>query len=95
MPVLTDAELKMVAQIVTEMARSRGTAFDSAGKGVAFARAALIDPAFRAKLAEAHRRLDVWRLVKEPRDILAPIEPVFRELERNAEVVLSGWKEPK
>ena len=48
MPVLSDAELKMVAEIVTEMARSRGAAFDGATKGAAFARAALIDPAFKA-----------------------------------------------
>jgi len=92
MPVLTDAELLMVAEIVTEMARSRGTSFDKAAKGADLARAALIDPAFKARLAEAHRRLDVWRVVKETRWMLQPIAPALRELEREAEVVLSGWK---
>jgi hypothetical protein len=92
MPVLSDAELKMVAEIVTEMARSRGAAFDGATKGAAFARAALIDPAFKARLSEAHRRLDVWCVTKEPRTFLAPIAPLFRDLERDAEVVLSAWK---
>jgi hypothetical protein len=32
MPVLTDAELKMVAEVVTELARFRGTSFDQANK---------------------------------------------------------------
>jgi hypothetical protein len=92
MPVLSDAELKMVAEIVTQMARSRGAGFDGAAKGVAFARAALIDPVFRARLSEVHRRLDVWRVTKEPRTILGPITALFRDLERDADVVLSAWK---
>jgi len=94
MPALNDAEIKMVAEIVTGMARSRGSAFDKAAKGADLARAAMIDPAFKARLADAHRRLDVWRVVKESRTILEPIAPVLRELEREAEVVLSGWKDP-
>ena len=89
MPVLSDAELKMVAEIVSEMARSRGAAFDGAAKGAAFARAALINPAFRARLSEVHQRLDVWRVTKEPRTILAPIAPLFHDLEADAEIVLS------
>jgi len=95
MPVLTDAELKMVAEIVTEMGRSRGTSFDRSAKGVTFARAALIDPGFRARLAEVHGRLELWRATKEPRRILEPIAPLFRNLERDAEMVLSGWKPPE
>jgi hypothetical protein len=94
MPVLSDAELKMVAEIVSEMARSRGAAFDRAAKGADLARAALINPAFRARLTEVHRRLDVWHVMKASRTILAPIAPVLHELEREAEVVLSGWKTP-
>jgi hypothetical protein len=34
---------------------------DKTAKGFAFVRAALIDPAFRAKLAEVHQRLEVRR----------------------------------
>jgi hypothetical protein len=30
---------------------------------------------------------------KEPRRLLAPLAPLFRDLERDAEAVLSGWKE--
>ena len=92
MPVLSDAEFKMVAEIVTELARTRGAAFDKAAKGSEFARAALIDPAFKVRLAEAHRRLDVWHVMKASRTILAPIAPALHELEREAEIVLSGWK---
>jgi len=94
MPVLSNAELRMVAEIVTEMARSsRGAAFDGAAKGAALARAALIDPAFNARLSEAHRRLDVWRVTKEARAFMEPIAPLLRDLECDAEVVLSAWKE--
>jgi hypothetical protein len=32
MPTLTDAELRMVAEIVTELARSRGANFDKSGQ---------------------------------------------------------------
>src|SRR5260370_13673445 len=45
MPVLSDAELRMVAEMLTEMAPSRGAAFHGAAKGAALARAALIAPA--------------------------------------------------
>ena len=74
------------------MARLRGTAFDKTAKGYAFARATLIDPAFKARLAEVHRRLMARRSTDMPRKLLAPIAPLFRDLERDAEAVLSGWK---
>jgi hypothetical protein len=66
MPTLSDAELKMVAEVVTELAKLRGTSLDKAAKGFAFARAALIDPAFKAKLAEVHRRLEARRSTNIP-----------------------------
>ena len=50
MPVLSDSELRMVAEVVAEMARCRGTSFGKSAKGYAFARAALIDPAFKARI---------------------------------------------
>jgi hypothetical protein len=93
MPVLSDAEFKMVAEIVTELARSRTTTFDSAAKGAAFARAALIDPAFKARLTEVHRRLDVWHVMKKARPFMQAIAPDLEELEREVEVVLSAWKQ--
>ena len=45
-------------EVVTELAKYRGTAFDKTSKGTTFARAAMIDPAFNARLAEIHRRLE-------------------------------------
>ncbi|HXP73684.1 MAG TPA: hypothetical protein VN823_06010 [Stellaceae bacterium] len=92
-PVLTDAELRIVAELVTELARFRGTSFDRLAKGQTFARAALIDPAFKARMAEVHRRLEVRRATKGLRRVLAPIAPLFRDLERDAEMALSAWKE--
>lgn len=95
MPTLTDAELRMVAEVVSELAKYRGTSLDAAAKGFAFARAALIDPAFKAKLARVHRRLEARRLNNIPAKLLMPIGPLFRDLERQADAVLRGWREPE
>lgn len=95
MPVLTDAELRMVAEIVAELAKYRGRSFDKAAKGHVLARAALIDPAFKARLAEIHRRLEVRRKTDISVKLLAPLTPLFRDLERDAEAVLSGWRKPE
>jgi hypothetical protein len=92
MPTLSDPELRMIAEVVTELARFRGTAFDRVAKGNTFARAAILDPAFKARLAEVHRRLEARRATDLPAKLLVPIGPLFRDLERDAEAVLSGWK---
>ena len=92
MPVLSDSELRMIAEVVAEMTRFRGRSFGKSAKGYAFARAALIDPAFKARLAEVHRQLVARRSTDMPPKLLAPIAPLFRDLERDAEAVLSGWK---
>ena len=90
MAVLTDAELRMVAEIVMEMSKYRGRSFDKEANGVAFGQAALIDAEFRARLADVHRQIEARRTTNVPRRMLAPI--AFRGLERDAEAVLSGWK---
>jgi hypothetical protein len=86
---LTDPEIKMAAEIATEIARTRGKAFDRKATALAFCRAAQADADFRAKLAEVHRRLIARRATDIPRKMLAPIAPLFRDLEREAEGVLS------
>lgn len=93
MPRLNDAELRVIAEIVEELAKIRGTSLDKAAKGFAFARAARIDPKFRAKLAEVHRRLEARRKTNMPRQLLVPIGPLFCDLERRADSVLRGWRE--
>ena len=50
----------------------------------------MIDPAFTARLAEIHRRLESRRKTDIPRKMLAPLAPLFRDFERDAEAVLSG-----
>jgi hypothetical protein len=90
MPVLSDTDLEMVTEIVTEIAKYRGRAFDQTAKGVDFAHAALINPLFRARLAEVRERLEARRETNEH----VPIAPMLRELERMANAVLSGWREP-
>jgi hypothetical protein len=77
-------------RMVTEFSCFRGPAFDRVAKERAFGRAALIDPAFKARLVEVHRRLEARRANDTPRKMLAPIAPLFRELEREAEVILGG-----
>ena len=79
MPALTDAELRMVAEVVSEMARFRGRSFAKNTKDYTFARAALIDPSFKAKVAEVHRRLQARRATDMPCKLLAPIAPLFRD----------------
>jgi hypothetical protein len=55
---LKDAELKMAAEIVLEIAKGRGRSFDKRAAALTLYRAALADQAFRARLTEVHRRLD-------------------------------------
>ena len=94
MPVLTDAELRMVAEVVSSLAKLRGTSFDKAAMGFTFARAALIDPKFKARLSEVHRRLEVRRSTMLPTNLVAPVARLLRDLERDAEAVVAGWREP-
>jgi hypothetical protein len=80
MTVLSDKELRMIADIVTEMSKYRGPTLDKEAKNVAFGRAALLDPDFRARLAEVHRQLGARRM-------LVPI--AIRDLERDVERILA------
>ena len=54
MPVLSDAELRGIAEVVSEIAAARGKAFDAHAIGGTFTRAALRDATFKSHLAEAH-----------------------------------------
>jgi hypothetical protein len=90
MRTLEDAELKMAAEIAMEIAKGRDPSFDVRATALAFCRAALADQAFRARLAEVHRRLEVHRASNAPRRMLAPIAPLFRNLERDAERILTS-----
>jgi len=45
-----------------------------------------------AGLAEIRRRLTARRSTDLPVRLLASVAPLFRDLERDAEAVLSGWK---
>lgn len=43
-------------------------------------------------LGEVQRRLEARRKTDLSRKLLAPIAPLFRDLERDAEAVLRGWR---
>jgi hypothetical protein len=85
---LKDIELKMAAEIATEIAKGRSGSFNVRATALMLCRAALVDQAFRARLAEVHRRLEIRRASKEPPRLLAPITPLFRDLERDAARIL-------
>lgn len=88
MPMLSVSELRMVAEVVGELAKHRGKAFDRVATGSALARAALVDPAFKARLIEIHRRLEARRNTDISRKLLAPLAPLFRDLEFEAGRIL-------
>ena len=94
MPVLSDAELRGIAEVARAIAASHGKSFDAYATGGAFTRAALRDATFNARLAEAHWRLVARRAANVPRELLQPLAPLFRELEGDAESVLSRRQKP-
>ena len=94
MPTLSDAELRGIAEVVSAIAASRGKSFDAQATGGTFARAALRDATFKARLAEAHWRVVAQRAANVPRELLQPLAPLFRELEGDAESVLSRRQKP-
>ena len=94
MATLSDAEFRMIAEVVAELAKHRGTTFDASAQAVTFAHAAHADAVFKARLAEIARRIRARRNTDMPRHLLAPLASLFRDLERDAEAVLSRWKGP-
>ena len=95
MPVLSDAELRAIAEVVSAIAAARGRTFDAHATGGAFTRAALRDARFKARIAEAHWRLVAHQARNVPRELLLPLAPLFQELEGDAEAVLSAGKPPQ
>ena len=85
---LSYAELRMIAEVVSEMAKYRGRSFDASACAVTLGRAALADRGFRARLAEIRRRIEARRKTDLPHALLAPLAPLFRDLERDAEWIL-------
>jgi len=85
MPVLSEVELRGIAEVVSELAALRGQSFDARKTGIAFTRAALKDATFRGRLAEAHWRLLAQRARGAPRERLEPFAPLVQELEEEAE----------
>ena len=89
---LTEWDLRTIAEVTSEMAKFRGAGFDAHAQALAFTRAAQVDAGFRGRLEEAARRIEARRGMRLPRKLFVPLAPLFRELEREAEAVLNGWK---
>ncbi len=84
---LSDAEMRIVAEVAVEMARAVSEPFNAHAMALTFARAALKDADFKGALAATHRSILLKRAV-DPNHMLAPLAPLFRELEQKAERVL-------
>jgi hypothetical protein len=86
---LSETELRMVAEVAIEMARAVAGPSSARTGAQTLARAALKDSAFKATLAIVHRNIIVRRAT-DPNRMLAPLKPLFRNLEHAAEMVLGA-----
>ena len=88
---LSDAELCIVAEVAVEVARAATERLNAHATALTFARAALKDADFKRALAATHRIILTKRAV-DPQRMLAPIGPLFQELQQRAEKVLGpNW----
>ena len=71
----------MIAEVVAEMAKHRGTQFDTGAQALAIARTMQADAGFKAQLTEAARRIVARRETTISRHLLATLAPLFRDLE--------------
>jgi putative aminopeptidase FrvX len=85
---LTDDALQIAAEVAIEMARDVTQSVNAHAKALTFARAALRDAKFKAALTAMHRSIILRRAI-DPRNMLTPLAPLFRNIERAAEKVLS------
>jgi len=82
MPKIADADLRMIAEVVAEMEKYRGTTFDTGAQALTFERAMQADPVFKGQLADVARRIVARReTTTMPRHLLASLAPMYRELE--------------
>jgi hypothetical protein len=84
---LSNAEMRIVAEVTVEMARTVTETFDTHAMAQTFTRAALKDADFKRALVVMHRSISIRHRV-DPNRMLAPMAPLFRELERKAEKAL-------
>lgn len=88
---LSDAELRIVAEVAVEMARAATGPLNARTTALTLARAALKDGDFKRALAATHRIILTKRTV-DPHRMLAPIGSLFQELLQRAESVLGpNW----
>jgi hypothetical protein len=86
--ILTEAELRMVVELVSEMARKVASPLSTQARALTLARASLKDPALKTTLTLLHRNIMVRRKT-DPNQMLAPLAPLFKKLELEAQKVLS------
>ncbi len=86
---LNDAELRIVVEVAVEMAQTARAPLNAHSMALTFARAAVKDANFKGALAVTHRIILTKRAV-DPHRMLAPMGPLFQELQQRAERVLSS-----
>jgi hypothetical protein len=85
---LTDADLHIVAEVVRELARKVTSPFSTQHRVLTLARAAGKNTALNTALTLLHRNI-MARRKTDPHQPLAPLAPLFKKLELEAQKVLS------
>lgn len=83
--VLSDAEVRIIAEVAMEMARA---GFNAHATALTLARASLKDDDIKRALVGMHRSILTRRAV-DPHQMLAPMAPLLRELQQRAARVLA------
>ena len=83
-----EAELHVVAEVVSEMAHSVSSPFSTHDRALSIARAARKDTALMTAVTLLHRNIVVRRKI-DPHHMLAPLGPLFYKLELEAAKILS------
>ena len=84
-----DVNLRMIAEVVQEIGRNRGNSFDGLSKALTFERAVLLDPQFKAHLADAYHRISTQHATNVRCGVVLSLAPMFRDPEKEAERILS------
>ena len=85
---LTEPELRIVIEVVSEMARKVASPLSTQARALTLARAALRDAGLKTALTLLHRNI-LLRRQTDPHQMLAPLAPLFQKVELEAQKVLS------
>ena len=85
---LKTAEMRAIAEVVSEMSRWRGTQFDAEAVAVQFGRAAMVDPQILKRILDLASRIRARAGQPLDRSLMRPLGPLYRQLERDCAAIL-------